>query len=85
VIAALHGTVLEKSGDEAIIEVAGVGTGWRSRCSPWPASAGGGAGRVRVRTVVREDAFELYASSLRWRRRCSPCSPRSPTWGRSWR
>lgn len=60
-IASLHGTVLEKSEDEAIIEVAGVG--YRVAFSiltlgrlPPP----GEPVRVRVRTVVREDAFELF-------------------------
>jgi Holliday junction DNA helicase RuvA len=61
VIAALHGTVLEKSGDEAIIEVAGVG--YRVAFSVLTLARLPRAGelvRVRVRTVVREDAFELY-------------------------
>ncbi len=60
-IAALHGTVLEKSEDEAIIEVAGVG--YRVAFSVLTLSRLPPAGepvRVRVRTVVREDAFELY-------------------------
>ncbi len=60
-IAALHGTVLEKSEDEAIIEVAGVG--YRVAFSVLTLSRLPSAGepvRVRVRTVVREDAFELY-------------------------
>ena len=60
-IASLHGTVLEKSQDEAIIEVAGVGyrvpnTVLTLRRLP----PGGEPVRVRVRTVVREDAFELF-------------------------
>ena len=60
-IASLHGTVLEKSEDEAIIEVVGVGY-WvafsvltLARLPPV-----GETVRVRVRTVVREDAFELF-------------------------
>ena len=60
-IAALAGTVLEKSEDEAIIEVAGVG--YRVAFSVLTLSRLPPAGepvRVRVRTVVREDAFELY-------------------------
>lgn len=60
-IAALHGTVLEKSEDEAIIEVTGVG--YRVAFSVLTLSRLPPAGepvRVRVRTVVREDAFELY-------------------------
>lgn len=60
-IAALHGTVLEKSEDEAIIEVAGVG--YRVAFSVLTLSRlppPGEPVRVRVRTVVREDAFELY-------------------------
>ncbi len=60
-IAALHGTVLEKSEDEAIIEVAGVG--YRVAFSVLTLARLPPAGepvRVRVRTVVREDAFELY-------------------------
>jgi len=61
VIAGLHGTVLEKSEDEAIIEVAGVG--YRVAFSVLTLSRLPPAGepvRVRVRTVVREDALELY-------------------------
>ena len=60
-IAALHGTVLEKSADEAIIEVAGVG--YRVAFSVLTLArlpAAGEPVRVRVRTVVREDALELY-------------------------
>jgi Holliday junction DNA helicase RuvA len=60
-IAALHGTVLEKSEDEAIIEVAGVG--YRVVFSALTRSrlpATGEPVQVRVRTVVREDAFELF-------------------------
>lgn len=60
-IAALHGTVLEKSADEAIIEVAGVG--YRVAFSVLTLARLPRAGepvRVRVRTVVREDALELY-------------------------
>jgi holliday junction DNA helicase RuvA len=61
VIAALHGTVLEKNEDEAIIEVAGVG--YRVAFSVLTLARLPRAGepvRVRVRTVVREDALELY-------------------------
>ena len=60
-IAALHGTVLEKSADEAIVEVAGVG--YRVAFSVLTLARLPPAGepvRVRVRTVVREDALELY-------------------------
>jgi len=60
-IAALHGTLLEKSEDEAVIEVAGVG--YRVAFSALTLSrlpATGEPVRVRVRTVVREDAFELF-------------------------
>lgn len=60
-IASLHGTVLEKGEDEAIIEVAGVG--YRVAFSVLTLARLPPAGepvRVRVRTVVREDAFELY-------------------------
>jgi Holliday junction DNA helicase RuvA len=60
-IASLNGTVLEKSEDEAIIEVAGVG--YRVAFSVLTLArlpAVGEAVRVRVRTVVREDAFELF-------------------------
>ncbi len=60
-IAALHGTVLEKTEDEAIIEVAGVG--YRVAFSLLTLARLPRVGepvRVRVRTVVREDAFELY-------------------------
>jgi len=61
VIASLHGTVLEKSEDEAIIEVAGVG--YRVAFSVLTLTRLPPVGenvRVRVRTVVREDAFELF-------------------------
>ncbi len=60
-IASLNGTVLEKSEDEAIIEVAGVG--YRVAFSVLTLARlppVGEAVRVRVRTVVREDAFELF-------------------------
>ena len=60
-IAALHGTVLEKSEDEAVIDVAGVG--YRVAFSTLTLSrlpATGEPVRIRVRTVVREDAFELF-------------------------
>jgi len=61
VIASLHGTVLEKSEDEAIIEV--VGVGYRVAFSVLTLARLPRVGetvRVRVRTVVREDAFELF-------------------------
>jgi holliday junction DNA helicase RuvA len=60
-IAALRGTVQEKSLDEAIIDVGGVGyrvffsTLTLGRLPPE-----GEPVQVRVRTVVREDAFELF-------------------------
>ena len=60
-IASLHGTVLEKSEGEAIIEVAGVG--YRVAFSVLTLvklPPVGETVRVRVRTVVREDAFELF-------------------------
>ena len=60
-IAALHGTVLEKSEEEAIIEVAGVG--YRVAFSVLTLARlppAGDAVRIRVRTVVREDALELF-------------------------
>ncbi len=60
-IASLHGTVLERSEDEAIIEVAGVG--YRVAFSVLTLArlpAAGEPVRVRVRTVVREDALELF-------------------------
>jgi Holliday junction DNA helicase RuvA len=60
-IASLHGTVLEKSEDEAIIEVAGVG--YRVAFSVLTLARLPPIGepvRVRVRTVVREDALELF-------------------------
>jgi len=61
VIASLHGTVLEKADDEAVIEVAGVG--YRVAFSVLTLTRLPPVGetvRVRVRTVVREDAFELF-------------------------
>ena len=60
-IASLHGTVLEKSEDEAVIEVGGVG--YRVAFSVLTLArlpAAGETVRVRVRTVVREDALELF-------------------------
>ena len=60
-IASLNGTVLEKSEDEAIIDVAGVG--YRVAFSVLTLARLPPVGqpvRVRVRTVVREDAFELF-------------------------
>jgi len=61
VIASLHGTVLEKFEGEAIIDVAGVG--YRVAFSVLTLTRLPPVGetvRVRVRTVVREDAFELF-------------------------
>jgi holliday junction DNA helicase RuvA len=61
VIASLSGTVLEKSADEAVVEVAGVG--YRVAFSALTLArlpAVGEAVRIRVRTVVREDALELF-------------------------
>jgi Holliday junction DNA helicase RuvA len=61
VIASLHGTLLERSEDEAVIEVAGVG--YRVAFSVLTLARLPPAGetvRVRIRTVVREDAFELF-------------------------
>ena len=60
-IASLHGTVLEKFEGEAIIDVAGVG--YRVAFSVLTLTRLPPVGetvRVRVRTVVREDAFELF-------------------------
>ncbi len=60
-IAALRGNVLEKGLDEAVIDVGGVGyrvafsTLTLGRLPPE-----GEPVQVRVRTVVREDAFELF-------------------------
>jgi len=61
VIASLQGTLLEKSEGEAVIEVGGVG--YRVVFSSLTLArlpAAGEQVRVRVRTVVREDAFELF-------------------------
>ena len=60
-IASLHGTLLERSEGEAVIEVGGVG--YRVVFSALTLArlpALGELVRVRVRTVVREDAFELF-------------------------
>jgi Holliday junction DNA helicase RuvA len=60
-IAALRGTVQEKSLEEAIIDVGGVG--YRVSFSTLTLGrlpAEGQPVQVRVRTVVREDAFELF-------------------------
>ena len=60
-IASLQGTLLEKSEGEAVIEVGGVG--YRVVFSALTLArlpATGEQVRVRVRTVVREDAFELF-------------------------
>lgn len=60
-IAYLRGTVLEKALEEAIIDVGGVG--YRVAFSTLTLGrlpAEGQPVQVRVRTVVREDAFDLY-------------------------
>ncbi len=60
-IAALRGTVAEKSLEEAIIDVGGVG--YRvafSTLTIGKLPAEGQPVHVRVRTVVREDAFDLF-------------------------
>jgi Holliday junction DNA helicase RuvA len=60
-IAALRGTVQEKSVDEAVIDVSGVG--YRVNFSSLTLGRlppEGQPVQVRVRTVVREDAFELF-------------------------
>jgi Holliday junction DNA helicase RuvA len=60
-IAALRGTLVEKSLEEAIIDVGGVG--YRvafSTLTMGKLPAEGQPVQVRVRTVVREDAFELF-------------------------
>lgn len=60
-IAALRGTVQEKSLDEAIIDVGGVGYRvFFSSLTLGKLPAEGEGVQVRVRTVVREDAFELF-------------------------
>jgi Holliday junction DNA helicase RuvA len=60
-IAALRGTLVEKSLEEVIIDVGGVG--YRVALSTLAVGklpAEGQPVHVRVRTVVREDAFELF-------------------------
>ena len=60
-IAALRGTLTEKGLEEAVIDVAGVG--YRvafSTLAMGKLPAEGQPVQVRVRTVVREDAFELF-------------------------
>jgi len=60
-IAALRGTLVEKSLEEAVIDVNGVG--YRvafSLLTLGKLPAEGQPVQVRVRTVVREDAFELF-------------------------
>lgn len=60
-IAALKGTVQEKSLDEAIIDVGGVGYRvFFSTLTLGRLPAEGESVQVRIRTVVREDAFELF-------------------------
>ena len=61
-IAALRGTLVEKSLEEAVIDVGGVG--YRvafSTLTLGKLPPEGEPVQVRVRTVVREDAFELFA------------------------
>ncbi|MBN1203809.1 MAG: Holliday junction branch migration protein RuvA [Myxococcaceae bacterium] len=60
-IAALRGTLTEKNLEDAVIDVAGVG--YRvafSMLTLGKLPAEGQPVQVRVRTVVREDAFELF-------------------------
>ncbi|WP_257458229.1 Holliday junction branch migration protein RuvA [Archangium lipolyticum] len=60
-IAALRGIVQEKSLDEAIIDVGGVGYRvFFSSLTLGRLPPEGESVKVRVRTVVREDAFELF-------------------------
>ncbi|QRO00890.1 Holliday junction branch migration protein RuvA [Archangium violaceum] len=60
-IAALRGIVQEKSLDEAIIDVGGVGYRvFFSSLTLGKLPPEGESVKVRVRTVVREDAFELF-------------------------
>ncbi|MFL5353116.1 Holliday junction branch migration protein RuvA [Archangium sp.] len=60
-IAALRGTLQEKSLDEAIIDVGGVGYRvFFSSLTLGKLPPEGEGVQVRVRTVVREDAFELF-------------------------
>lgn len=60
-IAALRGTLQEKSLDEAIIDVGGVGYRvFFSSLTLGKLPPEGESVQVRVRTVVREDAFELF-------------------------
>ncbi len=60
-IASLSGTVESKSTDEAVVEVGGVGYRlFLSLRSMALLPAVGERTKVRVRTVVREDAFDLY-------------------------
>lgn len=60
-IAALRGTLQEKSLEEAIIDVGGVGYRvFFSTLTLGKLPAEGQPVQVRVRTVVREDAFELF-------------------------
>ena len=60
-IASLSGIVESKSTDEAVVEVAGVGYRvFLSLRSMAVLPAVGERTKLRVRTVVREDAFDLY-------------------------
>ncbi len=65
-IASLQGTVDEKTGDEAVIDVQGVGyrvyVSLRTMARLPPE---GQRVKLRVRTVVREDAFDLYGFATR--------------------
>jgi Holliday junction DNA helicase RuvA len=60
-IAALRGTLLEKNGSDVVVDVGGVG--YRvttSLLSLARLPEEGQAVKLRIRTVVREDAFDLY-------------------------
>ncbi len=60
-IASLRGIVLEKSASEAIVESHGVGYRvFVSALSSTRLPALGESTQLRIRTVVREDAFDLY-------------------------
>jgi len=61
VIASLHGIVEEKSADEVVLDVNGVGYRvFVSLRSMAQLPTEGQKAKLRVRTVVREDAFDLY-------------------------
>jgi Holliday junction DNA helicase RuvA len=64
VIASLSGVLAEKSGEEAVVDVNGVGYRvFVSLRSMARLPAEGERVRLRVRTVVREDALDLYGFS----------------------